>query len=377
MDVTLSEQQELLQQSARDFLLDECPITLVRAMEKDEKGYPPALWRQMAELGWLGLIFPEQYEGVEAPFSDLAVLVEEFGRFLVPSPYIPTVVLTGITLLKGGTDAQKKMYLPQIARGELLGTLAMTEESARFDPAGIQMPVQAKDGSYILNGTKLFVPFAHVADLLVCPVRTSPGTTGDEGITLLLVDGKAQGIHCEKLQTIADDHQCAVVFQNVRVPVENVLGKVGQGWSVLQAVLDHGVIARCAEMVGIAQRAFEMSVQYAKERVQFGRPIGSFQAIKHKCADMVVDVDGSRYITYRAAWNLGNGFPATLDVAMAKTWVSDACRRVVKEAHQIHGGIGYTLDYDLQLYFRRAKAAEVAFGDANFHRERVATALDL
>ncbi|RMF87346.1 MAG: acyl-CoA dehydrogenase [Nitrospinota bacterium] len=145
----------------------------------------------------------------------------------------------------------------------------------------------------------------------------------------------------------------------------------------MKAVLDHGAVARCAEMVGMAHRAFEMSVQYAKERVQFGRPIGSFQAIKHKCADMVVQVDGSRYITYRAAWHLAQGEPAEMEVAMAKTWVSDACRRVVKEAHQIHGGIGYTADYDLQLYFRRAKAAEVAFGDAHVHRERVAVALDL
>lgn len=377
MDISLSEEQELLQQSARNFLLDECPPALVRAMEKDEKGYPPELWRKMAELGWLGLIFPERYEGVEAPFSDLTVLVEEFGRFLVPTPYIPTVVLTGIALLRGGSEKQKEQYLPQIARGELIGTLAMTEESGRIDPAGIQMQAQStSDGGYVLNGIKLFVPFAHVADLLVCPVRTSPGSNA-EGVTLLLITGKSEGLHCEKLQTIADDHQCEVVFQNVRVPAENVLGKVGQGWEILQQVLDHGTVARCAEMVGIAQRAFEMSVQYAKERVQFGRPIGTFQAIKHKCANMVIDVDGSRYITYRAAWNLAHGLPAALDVAIAKTWVSDACRRVVKEAHQIHGGIGYTADYDLQLYYRRAKAAEVAFGDAHFHRERVAAALDL
>jgi alkylation response protein AidB-like acyl-CoA dehydrogenase len=223
----------------------------------------------------------------------------------------------------------------------------------------------------------LYVPYAHVADYLLTVARTGGGGTPADGITLFLVDAKSPGVTITKLRTIADDHQCEVVLKDVRVPHRQVLGEVGKGWPLVEHIRGYGAVAKCAEMVGIAQQAFEISLNYAKTRVQFGRPIGSFQVIKHKLANMVIDVDGSRYVTYRAAWLLSEGLPAGQEIAVAKAWTNEACRRVVREAQQVHGGIGYTKEYDLQLYTRRAKAAEIVFDGSDTHREAVATSLDL
>jgi alkylation response protein AidB-like acyl-CoA dehydrogenase len=377
MDISLSEEQELLQGSTRDFLQQECPIRLVRAMEEDEKGYDPNLWRQMAELGWLGLALPESYGGTGGTMMDLVVLLEEFGRALVPGPFVPTAVLVALPILWAGSDQQKQTYLPRLVQGELIATLAWHEPSATSQPAGIEMTADRQGEAYVLNGTKLCVPYAHVADYLLTVARTATGETPADGITLFLVDAKTPGITITKLATIADDHQCEVALNDVRVPRGQVLGEPGKGWGLVEQVRQYGAVAKCAEMVGIAQQAFEISLNYAKTRVQFGRPIGSFQAIKHKLANMVIDVDGSRYVTYRAAWLLSEGLPAGQQIAAAKAWTSEACRRVVKEGQQVHGGIGYTKEYDLQLYTRRAKAAEIAFDDADAHREAVATYLGL
>jgi alkylation response protein AidB-like acyl-CoA dehydrogenase len=377
MDISLSEEQELLQGSARDFLQQECPIRLVRAMEADEKGYDPSLWRQMAELGWLGLALPESYGGTGATMVDLVVLLEEFGRALVPGPFVPTAVLAGLPILWAGSDQQKQIYLPRLVQGELIVTLAWHEPSATSQAAGVETAADLQGEAYVLNGTKLCVPYAHVADYLLTVARTATGATPADGITLFLVDAKTPGLTITKLATIADDHQCEVVLNDVRVPRSQVLGEPGKGWGLVEQVRQYGAVAKCAEMVGIAQQAFEISLNYAKTRVQFGRPIGSFQAIKHKLANMVIDVDGSRYVTYRAAWLLSEGLPAGQQIAAAKAWTNEACRRVVKEGQQVHGGIGYTKEYDLQLYTRRAKAAEIAFYDADAHREAVATSLGL
>jgi alkylation response protein AidB-like acyl-CoA dehydrogenase len=236
--------------------------------------------------------------------------------------------------------------------------------------------VTHNDG-FVIDGTKLFVANAHTADTLLVAVRSSDAGGPDAGISLLLVPGNAPGIAQTPLQTIAADRQFEIEFRHVEVGAEALLGQLHQGWPLLKQSMDYATVAKCAEMVGMAQVAFDMAVDYAKNRVQFGRPIGSFQTIKHKCADMVIDVDGSRFITYRAAWCLANGQEATREIAMAKAWTSDACRRVCAAAHQIHGGIGFTKEYDLQLYFRRAKQGEVSYGDADLHREVVAQAIGL
>jgi alkylation response protein AidB-like acyl-CoA dehydrogenase len=378
MDLGLSEEQEMLKNFARDFLEKECPEKHVREMEEDEQGYSPDLWKKMAEQGWQGLIVPDQYGGTGMGFIDLIILVEEFGRALVPGPFIPTVVGGAIALLEAGTDAQKQQYLPKVASGEQIWTLAFTEPSARFDAEGVELEAKAEGDNFVLNGSKLFIRDAHVSDYMTVVARTKKGKDATDGITLLIVDSKSPGISFTQLKTIAADKQCEVKFENVKVPKANVIGQVDKGWDVFQNIARKGTVVECAYLVGLAQKDFEISVQYAKDRIQFGRPIGSFQAIQHKAADMITDVDGARFITYKAAWSVAeNTDEADIDVHMAKAWCSEATRRVVAHGQQIHGGIGFTKEYIIQLYFRRQKAAELAWGDADYHRELVAEGLKL
>lgn len=376
MDLGLDEQQEMLKNFARDFLEKECPESLVRQMEEDERGYSPELWQKMAQQGWMGLIIPEQYGGAGMGLCELVVLLEEFGRSLVPGPFISTVVLGAVPVMEAGTEQQKSWVLPKIAAGELIMTMALTEPSAKWTADGVSLEARKEGGEYVLNGTKLFVPDAHVSDRMIVVART--GGSGEDGITLFFVDSKAPGIKYELLKTIAADKQCEVTFENVRVPAENILGQEGNGWPIVEKTKKVATVAACAYLVGLAQMDFDVTLNYAKERVQFGRPIGSFQAIQHKLADAVIDVDGSRFITYKAAWSLQEGEPdADLMVSMAKAWTSDASRRVVAHGQQIHGGIGFTKEYKIQLYFRRQKWMELMWGDADFHRERVAEMLEV
>ncbi len=376
MDLGLDEQQEMLKNFARDFLEKECPESLVREMEEDEQGYSPDLWKKMADQGWMGLIIPEDQGGAGMTLCELVVLLEEFGRALVPGPFISTVVLGAVPIMEAGTDEQKAQYLPKIAAGETIMTMALTEPSAKWTADGVTLEAKKDGGDYVLNGTKLFVPDAHVTDYMVVVART--GGSGEDGVTLFIVDSKSDGIKFEQLKTIAADKQCEVVFDNVKVPAANVLGSEGKGWAIVDKVSKIATVAACAYLVGLSQMDFDTTLNYAKERVQFGRPIGSFQAIQHKLADAIIDVDGSRFITYKAAWSLTEGEDdADLMISMAKAWASDASRRVVAHGQQIHGGIGFTKEYKIQLYFRRQKWMELMWGDADFHREKVAQLMEV
>jgi alkylation response protein AidB-like acyl-CoA dehydrogenase len=376
MDLGLDEQQEMLKNFARDFLEKECPETLVREMEEDEQGYSPDLWKKMADQGWMGLTIPEDQGGAGMSLCELVVLLEEFGRALVPGPFISTVVLGAVPIMEAGTDEQKANYLPKIASGETIMTMALTEPSAKWTADGVTLEAKKDGGDYILNGTKLFVPDAHVTDYMIVVART--GGTGEDGVTLFIVDSKSDGIKFEQLKTIAADKQCEVVFDNVKVPAANVLGDEGKGWEIVDKVSKVATVAACAYLVGLSQMDFDTTLNYAKERVQFGRPIGSFQAIQHKLADAIIDVDGSRFITYKAAWSLTEGEDdADLMISMAKAWASDASRRVVAHGQQIHGGIGFTKEYKIQLYFRRQKWMELMWGDADYHREKVAQLMEV
>ena len=374
MDLGLNEAQQMLKNSAREFLDAECPDTVVREMEVDERGYTPELWGKLAEQGWLGLIFPERYGGVGLTFLDLSILLEEMGRAMLPGPFFSTVVLGGMAIMDAGSEEQKQEYLPRIAEGQIIVTLALTEPSARWDAAGVQLTATPAGDGYVLNGTKLFVPNAHVSDHLVVAARTG---TGAEDITLFIVPRGTDGITQTLLQTIASDRQSEVVFDDVKLPGSAVLGGVNAGWATVARVLDWGAIGKCAEMSGGGQQVLDMTVEYVKQRTQFGRPIGSFQAIQHHCANMATDVEGSRYITYQAAWRLSEDLPAKREVAMAKAWVSDAYRRVCALGHQSHGAIGFTKEHNMQLFSRRAKAAELAFGDSDYHLEAVADSVGL
>ena len=378
MDLGLTESQQMLKNSAREFLEREFPYTYVREMEENERGYTSEMWRKLTELGWLGLAFPEEFGGAGGDLLDLCIVLEEMGRALLPGPFFSSVVLAGLTILEAGTEAQKKEILPKIADGNLTATLAITEPSARWDAGGIQ-DVKAihREGEYILNGTKLFVQNAHVSDYLVVAARTRKAVNPEKGLTLLIVPTNAPGISQTVLKTIASDRQSEVIFKNVKVPVGALLGTHGGGWPIVRRALQRAAAAKSCEMVGGAEKVLELTVDYAKERIQFGRPIGSFQAIQHHCANMTVDVEGAKYIAYQAAWALTQGYDPTSQVAAAKAWVSDASRRVCALAHQCHGAIGFTKEYDLQLFTRRAKAGELLYGDADFHRETVARALGL
>jgi len=368
MDFGFSEEQEMLRQSVRDFLGAECPMTYVRQMMEDERGYSEDQWRKMAELGWTGLIVPEAHGGAGLNMVDMVVALEEMGKVVMPGPFFASVILGGIAIELGGSAAQQQRYLPGLADGTIKATLAQVEESGRWDADGIALPATAAGGGFKLSGTKLFVHDAHNADILIVPVRTG------DGITMLIVDAKATGVTIRVLKTMDQTRKlCEVQFNGVAAGKDAVLGEVGKGWALLDRLVDRAKVALCAEMCGGAQKVLDMSVEYAKVREQFGKPIGSFQAIQHKCANMMVQVESAKSATYYAAWAVANDVPeAHLAACMAKAYCSDAYRFVAAEGIQIHGGIGFTWEHDMHLYFKRAKGSEVTFGDATWNRELVA-----
>jgi len=364
----------MLKKTARDFLADKCPKKFVKQMEESETGYSTDLWQEMAELGWMGLAFPEKYGGGDMNFLDLAVLLEEMGRACLPGPFFSTVVLGGLPILDVGSEEQKQEYLPKLIRGEKILTLALSEPGYQnYDASSVTVEAIPADGNYAIKGTKLFVPDAHIADYLLCVARTKP----KNGITIFLADAKNPKINYTILKSIAGDKLCEVVFDQMPVPRANILGQLNQAGDAVQKIIERAAVAKCCEMVGNIQRALEMTVDYAKERKQFDRPIGSFQIIQHYCADMATDVDGVRFSTYQAAWMLSEGLPCTKEAAIAKAWAGEASQRVIALAHQIHGAIGVTMEHDLHFHTRRAKAGELAFGDANFYREIVAQEMGL
>ena len=377
MNFGFNEEQELLRSTARKFLENECPSEVVRKLMDTPEGMTPALWGKLAEQGWLGLITPEAYDGMGLGLVDLVVLMEEMGRAVVPGPYFSTVLLGGLGILEAGTEAQKKEWLPKIAAGEKRVTLAWMEPSAQLGPEGVTLAAAEKGGTFTLSGTKLFVPDAHTADAVVVAART--GKPGAEGISLFLVPKGAKGLAVTLLPTMDQTRKlCEVTLKDVAVGGDAVLGATGSGWKALSRVLDRATVALCAEMCGGAQKVLDMTVEYAKIRQAFGRPIGSFQGVKHKAADMLVDVENSKSITYYAAWAMDEGVAeGPLAASMAKAYVSDAYRKVSAAGIQLHGGIGFTWEHDLHLYFKRAKSSEFTFGDATYHRERVAQLIDL
>jgi alkylation response protein AidB-like acyl-CoA dehydrogenase len=378
MNFGFNDEQELLRSTARKFFENECGSDTVRRLMETPEGISPALWTKIAEQGWLGLVFPEAYDGMGLGLVDLVVLMEEMGRAVVPGPYFSTVLLGGLAVLEAGSEAQKKEWLPKIAAGDKRVALAWMEPSAQLGPAGVTLTATEKGGRYTLSGTKLFVHDAHTADALVVAARTRPGV-GAEGVSLFLLPRDTSGLRVTLLPTMDQTRKlCEVTCSDVTVGADTLLGAAGAGWAPLGRVLDRATVALCAEMCGGAQKVLDMTVEYAKIRQAFGRPIGSYQGVKHRAADMLVDVENGKSITYYAAWALDEGAAeAPLAVSMAKAYVSDAFRRVAAAGIQLHGGIGFTWEHDLHLYFKRAKGSEFTFGDATHHRERVAQLVNL
>ena len=378
MNFGFNDEQELLRSTARKFFENECGSDTVRRLMETPEGISPDLWTKLAEQGWLGLVYPEAYDGMGLGLVDLVVLMEEMGRAVVPGPYFSAVLLGGLAIAEAGSEAQKKEWLPKIAAGDRRVALAWMEPSAQLGPAGVTLTGVEKGGKYTLSGTKLFVHDAHTADALVVAARTRPGA-GADGVSLFLLPKGSKGLEVALLPTMDQTRKlCEVALSDVTVGPDALLGETGAGWAPLARVLDRATVALCAEMCGGAQKVLDMTVEYAKIRQAFGRPIGSYQGVKHRAADMLVDVENSKSITYYAAWALDEGAAeAPLAVSMAKAYVSDAYRRVAAAGIQLHGGIGFTWEHDLHLYFKRAKGSEFTFGDATHHRERVAQLVNL
>jgi alkylation response protein AidB-like acyl-CoA dehydrogenase len=377
MDFSLSDEQQMLKRSASDFLKKEFPMKLVREMVNDEKGYSPELWQKMAELGWQGLMLPAEYGGTDLSFFEITLLLEEMGYALLPSPFFASVILGGLSVLEAGSKEQKQKYLPKVAEGNLLLTLAITELATRYevDPASINVKATRHQDYYIINGIKLFVPYAHVADYMICVTRTGDKGKANEGITAFIIDAKSPGITCTPLNTIGQDRQCEVKFENVKVTEKDILGKPDNGWRYLENVLQKATAALCAYMNGAMQRILEMTVDYAKQRVQFGRPIGGFQAIQYRCADILIDLEVSRVLTCNAAYKISHEIHCPREVSTAKAWASEAYRRATWYSMQVHGGVGCDIEHDLPLFYQRAKADEVTLGDTERHRELIASEL--
>jgi len=378
MDLDFTQEQDMLRTSARDFLTTECDKAKVRKLEEDEKGYSPEIWSKMAELGWQGLMIPDKYEGMGMGFMDLVVVLEEIGRNILPSPFFATVVLGAPPIVEAGSEEMKKDILPKVSKGEAILTLALTEPSASYRADGVELKAAAKGDSFVLNGTKLFVEHGNNASYMVVVARTKSGGNPENGITLFLVDAKSPGIKVEVVDTIGLDKQCEVTFKNVSVPKKNIIGELDKGWPIVAKTLQLATMAKCAEMTGGMQAVLDMSVAYAKERVQYGRPIGSYQAMQHMLADMYTRAFMSKNIVYEAAWMVAEEVEGhEVKISIAKAWCNEAYKKVTEDGVQVHGAIGTTRDHDMGLYYRRAKAADPTFGDTEDHREVVAQSLGL
>ncbi|MGN6359870.1 MAG: acyl-CoA dehydrogenase family protein [Thermomicrobiales bacterium] len=372
MDFDFSDEQRMLRDVAREFFSEQCPPAHARAMMTDSLGYDRAIYRRLAEIGLLGLPFPETYGGAGLGMVEQALVLEEMGRAAYPGPYVASIVLAGTAVRASGDERAMARYLPGLATGELTATFAFLEDNLDWGPGAVSLRAEPDGDGYRLSGVKRFVPFGHAVDTIVVATRTG-GDAGAEGVTLLAVPRETAGLTVEENVTLDLDSKVSTLhFDNVRVPAGDVIGAPGAAWPAVATTLQRAALAACAEMLGAARKSLEMSVDYARVREQFGQPIGSFQAIKHRCAEMLELVENAHSATYYAAWALDAGAPdALLATSVAKSTVNEAARKVCGEAIQVHGGIGFTWEYDLHLYWKRAKHLEPLYGSTDYHRARV------
>ena len=371
MNFAFTEDQDSLRDVVRSFMENKSSEEEVRRLMDTEGGYDPAVWQQMgAELGLQGIHIPEEFGGQGFGFVELAIVFEEMGRRLLCSPYLATVALATNAILNAGTDAEKSALLPGIATGETIAALAFTEANGRWDADGITMVAKGSGSDWTLDGEKMFVIDGHNADLIVVVARTE-GSSGTDGISFFTVAGDAAGLTRTPLATMDQTRkQARLEFAGVKA---TPLGAAGAGWAALAKTLDQAAVCLSNEMVGGAQFVLDMSVEYAKVRVQFGRPIGSFQAIKHKCADMLLEVESAKSAAYYGMWCAAEMNDELASVAsLAKAYCSEAYFHATAENIQIHGGIGFTWEHPAHLYFKRAKSSELLFGDPTYHRELLA-----
>jgi alkylation response protein AidB-like acyl-CoA dehydrogenase len=367
VDLRLSEGQQLLVATARDFLRKRCPPELVDELAGDERGFPDEIWRAMAELGWVGLLVPGDFGGSDGGLLDVILLLEEMGRACLPGPYVHSAVVATSLVVRSGSDAQRRRLLPAMAQGERRCALALLEDSGEFAPDALAVRAHGRT----LTGRKLFVKDAHIAhDLLV--------VAGDEhGSSVFVLDRTRPGIALTPMPSMTDEKLFEVTLDRVEVGPDDVLGVRGGGADALAPALRLGALARGAEMLGSSERILELAVEHAKARVQSGRPIGAFQAIQHACADLLRNVESARPLLYCAAWKVERGLDAAADVAMAKSYAGEASLAVARKAHQIFGAIGYCEEHPLHRLHKRILAARLDFGDGPSHLETVADAIGL
>jgi alkylation response protein AidB-like acyl-CoA dehydrogenase len=370
MDVDLTDQQVELRCVARAFLEQHAPPESVRLAERDLSTFDSKLWQAMAGLGWQGLVMPEEHGGAGLGLIELVIVMEEVGRALCGVPFCSTATAT-LALLEGGTSDQQRAWLPSIASGETIWSVAFAEELGGWDPADLRTSITADDDAFVVDGTKMFVDHANVAQFLV--VLGASGSSASSLPVAVIVDTRQTGIEVELLETIGRDRQAVVRFDHVIVPAGHLLSGPSSSDDWLRRVIDQATLLECAYMVGLARRDLELAVSHVTSRVQFGKTLAAFQAVQHHLANMLTDVDGAQLITYKAAWSLANGMSdASMSVSIAKAWCCESTQRVVKAAQQLSGAMGFTEEYDSQLYFRRQKRSEFAWGDADYHRERIA-----
>lgn len=375
MALVLNEEQRLLQDTARDFLGSRAPVESLRKLRdgSSETGYAPDLWQQMAELGWASIILPEQYGGLEFGFLGLGVVVEESGRTLTASPLLASAVVGASAVLLGGREQQKETLLPEIATGKLTLALAL-EESHHHRPTHIATTAEKQGDNFVINGNKTFVLDGHSADQLIVVARTSGDNRASNGLTLLLVDRQTAGIDCRRTIMVDSRNAANISFDNVIIPADNVLGEVNEGWSILEPVLDRGRVAIAAEMMGCALEAFERTMQYLKEREQFGVLIGSFQALQHRAAHMQSELELCRSVLLQALSTVDDA-PEQLPLlaSLAKARLNELVKLVTNEAVQMHGGIGVTDELEIGFFLKRARVAMQVYGDTGYHKDRYAT----
>lgn len=366
MDLDFTDEQEMLREVVRGVCSTYAPIDVVRELEDDETGYPADLWKQLAELDLIGLMIPTEHGGSGMTALEGVIVYEELGRSLAPSPHFVSAVMSAGVLVRAGSPEQQASLLPRIATGEMVMTTAWLEPSHGFGPEGIALTARADGDEFVLDGTKWHVPYARAADGFVVLART------DAGVDLFTVEADRSGISMEQQKTIAADTQYAVTFDGVRVPASNRIGDAGTGWDTWHATMLDGIILLAAQAVGGARFALDMTVQYAKDRQQFDKPIGAFQAIAHYLADASTVVEGATILVYEAAWARANGRPIDLLAPMAKLYACQTFRDVTAMGHQVHGGIGFTVECDMQMYFRRAKQLQLSWWNDRYLEELIA-----
>jgi len=369
MDLDFSEEQQLLRETVRRLCTEYAPISAVRAMEDDATGYPAELWKQLGEVGVNGLLIPEEFGGSAQSMVDAAIVYEELGRALAPSPHFVSAVVSASALLAAGSDEQTKAWLPKIALGEAILTPAWLEPDGGFGPKGVQLEAKAEGSGFVLRGVKRHVAFASAATRLVVLARTGAGI---RDVDLFLVDPRAQGVTLTQQRSLAADAQYKVEFANVRVAASDRIGAAGSGWNTWDAVMHDAIILLAAWAMGGAERALEITVQYAKDRKQFDKPLGAFQSISHYLADAATAVDGGKTLVYEAAWARATGRKIARLAPMAKLFACQTYRDVTAMCQQVWGGVGFTIEYDIQLYFRRAKQLQITWWDTPYLEELVA-----